>query len=232
MEACAFHIRNSQVLDLLEDLKTLGIEDLNVTTKYGHGKTAKIFNIIKIITEKYHQNDEKIIHIANKAREVTKLMSTLGFTCKPIKFFTALLQFILLLVILIIELPIVIPSVIVNSIPFLSAKKLGKKLAGKDFSLIPAARLMMGVVFFLLFYVLLFIITGYFIGIAKAALLSIFFMLGGYTSLCYWEGIKSFIFAIRNLHLWLFKPDSMRLLIKKRKDILAEMIKLFTSIKF
>lgn len=235
MEACAFHIKDDALINIFEALKTVGTNGINIPLK---NAIEKIHKIIKVLQQKdaekiYSMKVEtsnKLDLISQELRDLKNQMQTLGITGYPIPGMKMVLKLKALFFILILGLPIVVPSILVNFLPFLLAKKLGKKLAGKDLSLIPAGRLMMGTVIFLVFNLLLMIILGVTIGFLKAIIICTFLIFGGYLTLWYWDAIKGCFEIIRKIWLWLTKKNDLLNLNKQRLILLDEINKITSQI--
>ena len=231
METCTFHIQDDSVMNIFDSLKVVGVIGINLPGKNIKSEPEKIYRLIKAWQEKFHIREinkdrveddslKKIGSISKSLNDIKKRMQTYGIVGYPFQGSKTVLRFIVLVLILILGLPIILPSVLINIFLVTLSKNLGKKLAGKDFSLIPAGRLMMGTVIFLLFYLLFFIMLIFFVGLLKTLAISTFFIIGGYLSLWYWEAIKGFGDTWRKIFLWLMEKEVMRNLIQERDDVI------------
>ena len=235
MKACAFHIKDDALINIFEALKTVGINGINIPLK---NETEKIYRIIKVLHQKetdrndskQSETSQKLDLISQELFDLKNQMQALDITGYPFPGMRMVLKFMALFFASILGLPIVVPTIIVNFLPFLVAKKLGKKLAGKDLSLIPAGRFMMGTVIFLVFNLLLFIILGASIGFLRAILINIFLIFGGYLTLWYWDAIKVCCDIIRKIFYWLTKKNDILDLNKQRQKLLYEINKITSQI--
>jgi hypothetical protein len=110
-----------------------------------------------------------------------------------------------------------------NVLPFILAKNLGRKIAGKDISLIPAARLMSGLVIYFIYYSVLFVIMGIFVSINISLAITLFLLGGGYLTLWYWDILKAFAIVSRKIYYWFTDKKMISELIRLREKILIEL---------
>ena len=223
MEACTFHVTDNLLLNFIEDLKIIGFHEIKVKDQKASGKAAKFYSITKALEHKVNHENKSFEKIAPKASELKSNLQKHGIKNQPFEGITTVFKFISLFLLSLIGLPAAIVGTIANILPFISAKKLGRKLAGKDISLIPAARLMMGVVIFLLYHLLLFIIAGCFIGFDKSIVISLLFLLCGYLTLWYWEALKALILISRKIYLWITDKKTVNELLEQREEIISEL---------
>jgi 1-acyl-sn-glycerol-3-phosphate acyltransferase len=237
MEACAFHIQHDSLMNIFEALKTIGIDEIKLPEKNVKYETEKIYRIIKKLQEKFADKKigedgeqsvsaKRLKSISQDLNDLNNRMQAFGIAGHPYQGIKTVLKLKALFFVLIMGLPILVPSILINTLPFLLSKNLGKKLAGKDVTLIPAGRLMMGTVIFLIFYLLLFIILGVTIGFLKAILCCAFLAVCGYFTLWYWEVLKGVVNATQKIFCWLTKKTEILDLSKQRKLLLDEINKL------
>jgi len=227
MEICTFHIKDSILLNLFEDLKIIGIEDLKFDYQNLNNRAAKYYFITKILNDKITLNGKKIAttklnSLADKTGEFKQQMQHLGLTGHPFKGIITIVRFVYLFIISLLGLPFALMTVIGNVLPFILAKNLGRKIAGNDISLIPAARLMSGLVIYILYYSVLFIFVGIFLNISISSAIILLLLGGAYLTLWYWEFLKTFILVSRKIYYWLTDNKMMSELIRMREKILIE----------
>jgi 1-acyl-sn-glycerol-3-phosphate acyltransferase len=233
METCAFHIKDKLLLDLIDCLKTIGYDEVILQHHNTKVRPAKFYYVTKVLAERLSQSiagsdsekeaHEKLNSLSQKAHGLKNQIYRLRINAYPVSRITTFLTCLSLLFVSLLALPIALPVTAVNIPPFLLAKKLGRKLAGQDMSLIPAARLMMGAVFFILYYLFLFTVIGIFIGIFKAIAISLLLLIGGYFVQWYWEGIKALMDGLRKMVLWLTNREMMESLLKSRDEFIREL---------
>jgi 1-acyl-sn-glycerol-3-phosphate acyltransferase len=238
METCAFHIQHDSLMNIFEAFKTIGIDEIKLPEKNVKSETEKIYRIIKTLQEKFddkeigengeqYASSKRLKSISQDLNDLDNQMQEFGIAGHPYQGIKTVLKFKALLIVLIIGLPILVPSILINILPFLFSKNLGKKLAGKDVTLIPAGRLMMGTVIFLIFYLLLFIILGATIGFLKAMLFCAFLTVCGYLTLWYWEVLDGLVNATQKILYWFTNKTEILDLSTQRKLLLDEIYKLF-----
>lgn len=230
MQLCAFHIQNNSLIKIFEGLKTIGVDEIKLKDTKAKNNLEQIYLITKNLEAKVNNEEDydsengttlkALNSICRDLSDLENQMTEFKITGHPLQGIKTGVQYIGLFLILISGIPIIIPAIVANMLPFILSKNVGSKLAGKDLSLIPAARLMMGTVIFLLFYLLLSIILSSFIGILKALILIVFFIIGGYLSLWYWEAFKEFGNIFRKMYLWFKNKDKIKDLIEKRNDFI------------
>jgi 1-acyl-sn-glycerol-3-phosphate acyltransferase len=228
MESCTFHIKNNTLLNLIEDIKIIGFDELKLDYQNLSNRAAKHYIITKILEDKIAWNEKKIVitklnSLANKTSELKQQMQQLGLTGHPFKGIITIVRFIYLFIISLLGLPFALMAAIGNVLPFILAKNLGRKIAGKDISLIPAARLMSGLVIYLIYYSVLFIILEVFVSINISLAISLYLLGGGYLTLWYWEVLKTFTIVSRKIYYWFMEKKMMSELIGLREKILIEL---------
>jgi 1-acyl-sn-glycerol-3-phosphate acyltransferase len=228
MERCTFHIKNKSLLKFFEDFKIIGLDGVKTDDQNLKNNAAKYYSIIKILEDKITGNDKeasitKINSLTNKTGELKQQMQQLGLTDHPFKGIKTIVRTFYLFIISLLGLPFALGAAIVNVLPFVLAKNLGRKIAGKDISLIPAARLMSGVLIYFVYYLFLFIFTGIFTEFSKSLGISLALIIGGYLNLWYWEALKSFLMVSKKLYYWLTNKKMIIELIKQRENIIIEL---------
>ncbi len=223
MEACAFHIQDDAMMNIFETLKIVGINEIEINGPKIACKAEKIYNIIKIFQRKNEDKNDKESESSKRFNVISQELNNLkqhvqiqGIRGTPFQGTKTVLDLTASFFTLILVLPILIPSIVINILPFMLSKNLGKKLAGKDLTLIPAGRLMLGTVIFLLFYLLIFSILSILIGCLKAIAICTVLLTCGYLTLWCWEILKGVVNAFRKLILWAIKGDKMKELIEIR----------------
>jgi hypothetical protein len=228
MESCTFHIKNNTLLNLIEDIKIIGFDELKLDYQNPNSRAAKYYFITKILEDKIAWNGKKaaitkLNSLANKTSELKQQIQQLGLTGHPFKGIITIVRFFYLFIISLLGLPFALMAAIGNVLPFILAKNLGRKIAGKDISLIPAARLMSGLVIYFIYYSVLFIFMGIFVSISISLAISLFLLGGGYLTLWYWEILKAFTIVSRKIYYWLMDKKMMIELIRLREKILIEL---------
>lgn len=228
MESCTFHIKNNTLLNLIEDIKIIGFDEFKLDYKNLNSRAAKYYFITKILKDKIAWNGKitaisKLNSLANKTSELKQQMQQLGLTGHPFKGIIIIIRFFYLFIISLLGLPFALMAAFGNVLPFILAKNFGRKIAGKDISLIPAARLMSGLVIYFIYYSVLFVFMGIFVNISISFAISLFLLGGGYLTLWYWEILKSFIIVSRKIYYWLTDKKMMSELIRLREKIFIEL---------
>ena len=223
MEACAFHIQDDALMNIFDALKIVGINEIEINGPNITCEAEKIYNIIKIFQRKNDDKNDKESESSKRFDEISQELNNLkqhvqiqGIRGTPFQGTKTFLELTASFFTLILALPILIPSIVINILPFMLSKNLGKKLAGKDLTLIPAGRLMMGTVIFLLFYLLIFIILSVLIGCLKAIAFCAVLLTCGYLTLWCWEILKGAVNAFRKLILWVTQREKLKKLIEIR----------------
>ncbi len=230
MEACTFHLQNKIMLDIFDILKTVGVEEIKLGDEKITNNTEKIY----LISKKLEQESVDIKDSKGKAsarlnslsRDLSDFknrMQKLNLVGHPFQGIRTVVKFISLLLILILSFPLVMPFTIADILPSILSKNLGRKLAGKDISLIPAGRLMMGTVIFILFYLFVFIVLGLIFNFLAALVICFTLIIGGYLTLWYWEALKGFTDAFKKILLWLTKRKEIQDLIERRSVLFNEL---------
>ena len=165
----------------------------------------------------------KLNSLADKTGEFKQKMQQLGLTGHPFNGIITIVRFFYLFIISLFGLPFALMTAIGNVLPFILAKNLGRKIAGNDISLIPAARLMSGLVIYILYYSILFIFVGIFLNISISSAIILFLLCGGYLTLWYWEILKAFTIVSRKIYYWLMDKKMISELIRLREKILIEL---------
>jgi glycerol-3-phosphate O-acyltransferase/dihydroxyacetone phosphate acyltransferase len=237
MEACAFHIRDDAMMNIFEAFKIVGIIEIEINGPKIACEAEKIFNIIKTFQKKDDDKNDKESESSKRFEVISQELNNLkqhvqiqGISGTPFQGTKTVLEFTASLFTLILALPILIPSIVINILPFMLSKNLGKKLAGKDLTLIPAGRLMMGTVIFLLFYLLLFIILAVSIGFLKAIAICAVLLICGYLTFWCWEILKRAVNTFRKLILWGTQRDKVKELIEIRCSLFKKVNEILNSI--
>ncbi|UCE07467.1 MAG: 1-acyl-sn-glycerol-3-phosphate acyltransferase, partial [bacterium] len=226
MEACAFHIQDNSLTNIFEALKIVGIDEIKLPPKNVKRETEKIYRIIKTLQQKFADkkigedgeqsvSSKRLKSISQDLNDLANRMQALAISGHPFQGMKTGLKFIAFLFRIILGLPFIIPAILANVLPFILSKNLGQKLAGKDLTLIPAGRLMMGTVIFLFFYLLFFRILAFSIGLFKAVVTCALLLAGGYLTLWYWEVVKGFVDAFQKIFLWLTKREKLGEVLEK-----------------
>ena len=228
MESCTFHITHDSLLNLFDDFQIVGLDDIKRDNKSLNNKVEKFYSIIKILQDKISQNEntlkiEKINSLENKTSDLKQKMQKFALIDHPFSGIKSILRFFYSFIISLLGFPVVLVATLVNILPFIAAKKLGRKIAGKDISLIPAARLMAGVVIYLLYYLFFFIIVGINTGIINSIVISSSLIVGGYLTLWYWEVLKSLSMVSKKIYYWLTNRKIINELIALRVKILNDL---------
>jgi hypothetical protein len=228
MECCTFHITHDSLLNLFENFQIIGLDDIKSDNQYLNNKVEKFYSIIKILEAKISQHEkilkiEKINSLENKTAELNQKMKNFALLDHPFNGIKSILRFFYSFIISLLGFPVALVATLVNIFPFIAAKKLGRKIAGKDISLIPAARLMSGVVIYIIYYLSLLIFFGINTGIINSIVISSSLFVGGYLTLWYWEALKSFSMASKKIYYWLTNRKIINELIEKRVKILNDL---------
>ena len=228
MERYTFHITHDSILHLFNNFQIIGLDDIKSGNQNLNNKVEKFYSFTKILEDKISQNEKTIIineinFLENKTAELKQKMQKFALIDHPFSGIKSFLRFFYSFIISLLGFPVALVATLVNILPFIAAKNLGRKIAGKDMSLIPAARLMSGVVIFILYYLFLFIIVGINTGIINSIVISFSLLVGGYLTLWYWEVLKSFSMASKKIYYWLTKRKIINELIALRVKILNEL---------
>jgi len=236
MERCTFHITHTSLLNLFDNIQIIGLDDIKPANQNLKNKVEQFYSITKILADKLNQNEntteiEKINSLQNKTGKLKQQMQKFTLLDHPFRGIKTILRFLYYFIISLFGFPIALAATLVNILPFIAAKKLGRKIAGKDISLIPAARLMSGIVIFIIYYIFLFIMVGIDTGIIKSLVISSSLLVGGYLTLWYWEVIKSFLMASKKTYYCITNRKMVNELIEMRVKILNDLNNLLKPLK-
>jgi glycerol-3-phosphate O-acyltransferase / dihydroxyacetone phosphate acyltransferase len=228
MERCTFHITHDSILHLFNNFQIIGLDEIKPGNNTLNNKVEKFYSITKILDHKISQNEETLIindinSLENRTAELKQKMQKFALIDHPFSGIKTILRFLYFFIISLLGFPFALVATIINIFPFFAAKNLGRKIAGKDISLIPAARLMSGVVIFLIYYLFLFIIVGINTGINNSLVTSSSLFVAGYLTLWYWEVLKSFSMVSKKIYYWLTNRKMMNEIIAMRVKILNDL---------
>ena len=231
MERCTFHITHDSLLHLFGDFQIIGLDDIKPGNQNLNNKVEKFYSITKILEEKINRNEKTLLikeinSLENKTGELKQKMQKFALIGHPFSGIKSILRFFYFFIISLLGFPVALAATLANILPFIAAKNWGRKIAGKDISLIPAARLMSGVVIYLIYYLFLFIIVGINTGIINSIVISFSLIVGGYLTLWYWEALKSFSMASKKIYYWITNRKMINEIIEMRVKILNDLNRL------
>jgi 1-acyl-sn-glycerol-3-phosphate acyltransferase len=110
MESCTFHIKNNTLLNLIEDIKIIGFDELKLDYQNPNSRAAKYYFITKILEDKIAWNGKKtaitkLNSLANKTSELKQQIQQLGLTGHPFKGIITIVRFFYLFIISLLGLP-------------------------------------------------------------------------------------------------------------------------------
>ncbi len=231
MERCTFHIALDPLLHLFNAFQIIGLDDIKPGNPNLNNKVEKIFSLIKILENKIGRDeqafkDNKIKSLANTSVELIQKMQASALIDHPFNGIKTVVKFLYSFLVSLIGFPLALAAMLANILPFIAAKNLGRKIAGKDISLIPAARLMSGVVIYLFYYMFLFIIIGLITGIINSIVICSALLVGGYLALWYLEAVKTFSIVSKKIYYRFTKRQMINELVSMRAKIINDINRL------